>query len=356
MKCPRCSGADYRNIAAGLRECTSRVLADVVPPGMGGNATAAGIPLYRTCGYRYQVAPASAVPACTCGLYSIAACTKCGEPLCGNHALSASGSVLCARHHSEVQAELEVSRQEEERRRQTEHRSAMARREALAREVSDQVVASLPPLQEEGLGLANLPATLEMAVPGKRGQVVVGRRRFGRPLVVHGWQLQHCYLEYVHANHKVELDRSYGTLCDLLIAQDGRAFSQRNVTDPDHQWAELPRLRQKAANNAPTAVVGEALAAVGPPGPPQARKKDDEVLRWHIVIQIALWRGFDADAVREAWRAIGADPGTTEPRERDYEELLRGYSGLGASEVARTAVSLQMLGLKPEAIVEATRR
>lgn len=55
MACPECGGSHRVKLNTGAWQCTSDVLYNVVPYGMGGNWHApAGIPLYEPCNYVYS--------------------------------------------------------------------------------------------------------------------------------------------------------------------------------------------------------------------------------------------------------------------------------------------------------------
>jgi len=89
-----------RLLAPGYYECTSETLVNILPAGMQGNLSA--VPLYRPCGHRYQTGGADANAAqCDCGMYAVGACLRCGVPLCGEHADTRYGGVLCAKHNQE---------------------------------------------------------------------------------------------------------------------------------------------------------------------------------------------------------------------------------------------------------------
>lgn len=54
IRCPACFSANFETISPGHFRCRGQVLRDVVPPGYGGNAGAAGIPLYGECGHLFD--------------------------------------------------------------------------------------------------------------------------------------------------------------------------------------------------------------------------------------------------------------------------------------------------------------
>lgn len=54
IRCPACFSANFDTVSPGQFRCRGQVLRDVVPPGYGGNAGAAGIPLYGECGQLFN--------------------------------------------------------------------------------------------------------------------------------------------------------------------------------------------------------------------------------------------------------------------------------------------------------------
>lgn len=125
MACPKCGGVDRVELAPGFFECQSQTLFGVVPTGHVGNP--APIAHYRVCAHRYQestgIGP-SLLRACGCGFFAVAACTSCGDPLCGEHATKYEGRVLCPTHLA--QARVQAS----------EDAAADARRASAAREAA----------------------------------------------------------------------------------------------------------------------------------------------------------------------------------------------------------------------------
>lgn len=53
MICPRCRGTTFHDLGGGQYSCAGQILVDAVPPGMGGNAGPAPIPLYGPCGHTF---------------------------------------------------------------------------------------------------------------------------------------------------------------------------------------------------------------------------------------------------------------------------------------------------------------
>lgn len=81
------------------------------------------VPLYRTCGHRYQgpaMSSASGAPPCWCGLDSIGSCTKCGQRLCNDHAFRRDGRILCGDDSSA----FDEAKREEDRAKAREYAAA----------------------------------------------------------------------------------------------------------------------------------------------------------------------------------------------------------------------------------------
>jgi hypothetical protein len=129
--CPECGGRQRREIAPGFFQCTSRRLTDVIPAGSFGNPTT--VPVDSECGHRYQEAPASPAVQCACGMFAVAACVQCGEPLCGDHVVHRNDQVLCAEH-----ARRDAERIAAERRIERE-RAEQAKIDVLMTQVEDPI-------------------------------------------------------------------------------------------------------------------------------------------------------------------------------------------------------------------------
>ncbi len=99
-----------RALAPGYYECQDSVLRDVVPAGAQGNAVP--IPLYETCGHRYQMHDVQQFTrACGFGMFAVGQCVLCGQALCGQHVLSRSPGVMCATHADEYDAPIRKAAQ-----------------------------------------------------------------------------------------------------------------------------------------------------------------------------------------------------------------------------------------------------
>lgn len=97
VSCPTCGGTSSRALAPNYVECTSQVLRNVIPAGAQGNPV--DVPLYGSCGHRFQTGPSPAGAAqCTCGMFAVGRCTTCDQPLCGDHVDRYAGQVMCEAH------------------------------------------------------------------------------------------------------------------------------------------------------------------------------------------------------------------------------------------------------------------
>ena len=115
MLCPSCGGTDREAIAPGYWRCRSRIVADVVPPGVASNPGPAPIPVSGPCGREYQEASGPQALECDCGTFAIGRCAVCGTPVCGLHGRMFRDQRLCPDdlHQAKQEADLAQERQSE---------------------------------------------------------------------------------------------------------------------------------------------------------------------------------------------------------------------------------------------------
>jgi hypothetical protein len=132
-------------LAPGYFECQGEVLYNLVPAGMQGNPV--DVPLYRVCGFKHQDGSGPrGTEQCSCGMYSVGACTRCGEPLCGDHLRYGEGKLLCPRHSAEVERAATARAAEQRERARLQEEQQLARDQA----VNAKVDAALPELAAPG--------------------------------------------------------------------------------------------------------------------------------------------------------------------------------------------------------------
>jgi hypothetical protein len=132
-------------LAPGYFECRGDVLYNVVPAGMQGNPV--DVPLYRVCEFKHQDGSGPrGTEQCSCGMYAVGACTRCGDPLCGNHLAYHGGSLLCPRHAAEIARVSAARAEEQQMRARLQDEQRLARERAVDAEVDD----SLPELVSPG--------------------------------------------------------------------------------------------------------------------------------------------------------------------------------------------------------------
>jgi uncharacterized Zn finger protein (UPF0148 family) len=131
-------------VAPGYFECQGEVLDNVVPAGMQGNPVA--VPLYRTCGFKHQDGSGPrGTEQCSCGMYSVGACTRCGDPLCGNHLAYYGGKLLCPRHAAELERASAARAEEQRIQARLQEEQRLARERAVDVEVDDSLPELAPP-------------------------------------------------------------------------------------------------------------------------------------------------------------------------------------------------------------------
>lgn len=54
LRCPSCRNAAFETVSSGEYRCVAEIMVDAVPPGALGNPGLAAIPIYGTCGYRFD--------------------------------------------------------------------------------------------------------------------------------------------------------------------------------------------------------------------------------------------------------------------------------------------------------------
>jgi hypothetical protein len=132
-------------LAPGYFECRGEVLYNVVPAGIQGNPV--DVPLYRVCGFKHQDGSGPrGTEQCSCGMYSVGACTRCGDPLCGNHLTYYGGKLLCPRHAAELERVSTARAEEQRMQARLEHEQSLARERVVNAKVDD----SLPELASPG--------------------------------------------------------------------------------------------------------------------------------------------------------------------------------------------------------------
>jgi hypothetical protein len=153
---------------------------------MQGNPT--DIPVFGTCGFRYQEGD-TATPRCSCGMFSVGACARCGAMLCGQHGSHDSGSYFVCNHHiaDDRKNTLEEQRRHdkrelEEAKAELEEAKAAVQRE---REALELIVPDFP--HGGAARGSELAQVLERLVPNKKQSFPAGQKSFGRKRYVHGW-------------------------------------------------------------------------------------------------------------------------------------------------------------------------
>lgn len=153
MACPTCGGTQRKAIAPGLWECQSTVTE--YAPG----ATSAGIvgvaPVVahtRPCTTRYQEGAhaASDPPSCVCGMFAVATCTQCRQPVCGDCLMRVAGSVYCTQHGREVRAAELAETQAHHATAAKDHAARQAAKAAARDQARLEVPALLSRLREAG--------------------------------------------------------------------------------------------------------------------------------------------------------------------------------------------------------------
>ena len=102
MSCPRCRGSLRRMLAPGYYECTSITERPGYMPGLRGTWIPG--PERVVCGHKYQEGVGPALGQCDCGVFAVATCQQCGEPLCGKHMHEWDGRTYCRTHRQELAA------------------------------------------------------------------------------------------------------------------------------------------------------------------------------------------------------------------------------------------------------------
>jgi hypothetical protein len=154
--CPRCGSTSARLLTPGYVECNGEVLKNVIPAGMQGNVS--DVPLYGRCGHRYQAGTAASVAAqCSCGMFAVAACVRCGEALCGQHLSIRHEQVLCSEHAAEqaradaaVEAAAEVERSKAREIAAAQHNEQVRRADAELRQCKLDIAELARRLQRAG--------------------------------------------------------------------------------------------------------------------------------------------------------------------------------------------------------------
>lgn len=224
MACPTCGGLQRRAVAPGFWECESPVteLFQTAQPFDLVGAAPVGART-RPCGTRYQEGQAAGAPSCRCGMFAVATCTECGQPLCGDCLRRVSGHVLCVVDAQRVHAQMDAPRLAEERQRQVRMAEAAARNE--------QAHAKIPALLEQ-LRAAGSPGS--HIVPLRTSELKQRRLRSAiwteRVTYLSVWTLGTGMADRNLAQH----DRPVWCDITVLVDEDGHYFStwQRHDARP----------------------------------------------------------------------------------------------------------------------------
>jgi hypothetical protein len=212
--CPKCGGAETKQLAPGYYECLSTTVVGVVPPWQGGNHTANPAPVTRTCGYQFQIGDGAVTTSqCACGMFAVGTCQTCGAALCGRHGMHAGGVFVCVRHVAEAGA----AERAEAARRSAE---ARARAEEDKRRYAEARLAVLPEVPVGPADARGLSKALNRLVPSRAKGYVIGRKSFGRRTVVRGWGF--ALRSVPKTNH---FGGAYYRHEGLIITDDGHGFS-----------------------------------------------------------------------------------------------------------------------------------